>query len=863
MSSFDQSNYLWVNYQTNIKNDIGYNSDYDKLKSLLLSWGFDNVKTSGLTGAWRIGLWSNDMGYLLAWSGVLKVQKKDIDVLKFKAKNGSYYIYWKEENGWFTLNTQAEFGEDYYIPIHELGFAVFKESGYRWSNNDFSYYGWNIFNNNGGISVDSASSIYNARYTPYFIKKYNISSLFKSTDGEKITISNKDSIFSNTTINSYLVNKIGIENYTMVLMRENKADEGEPDKDSYHYNVSDDDIDKNSPNLRELMFGALEEIPYYLANVDRNKNNDASDAGALSNYLSVKNDILYYTDNLSGDVIKLPFFTECKLLAYAREADENSISWSGTGYKHISSAKYYKEEPSIYIRSSEIGDYGISFYIVPYEQRTAQNILIFNPNAKEVINRKVEWRTKTNIYDISKYFLNSEVNYDINEYRFIENNWDSFNAINNTLYQSIIKEKKQTTGYMPFLGDKKDSSDISFTFKEWKTIDPSVHDYSATMAFKLSLGDNYDISAGIFSQNFPSIKSQSDSKRLQYIANIQYIKNEPNINIRNTSLSTYSESIYNVNSTTRVNNTLECIQKYRSIESGIYPKNLGLLEQESGFKAVTSSGSTIASSKFEYSENNLKCAMKTSIGTSTDDYYINNYSIGYTNNYNGKNIDLVVWYPTKSRLNFNDGTFGNFVIAHPVNLKGTDICCCLKIDSRLSTSKIILPYCINNIVDYIKLDIDEDYIGENKYGNNITINYSSKDKTVYFLKNGVLTDIDYSSNYVLSNRDVSLCGASSNSIACYDLTNTTGELTMYFKAKLPSDGKWHQTAKKVGYLSLNSSGSITLDSFGREVVTVRYTTTSYTDKISIITFSEAKVSGTTTTVPFMLTSVGTMSVNEA
>lgn len=110
---------------------INNQTDKDKLKNLLLSWGFSDAIVLGVT-EWNI---YNTNDPLLRWKGNLLVKETCLHSLKCKNKTHGSYIICDDlkTSGYILLNTDANKFEEWdYIYISELGFGMEKNYSFLW-----------------------------------------------------------------------------------------------------------------------------------------------------------------------------------------------------------------------------------------------------------------------------------------------------------------------------------------------------------------------------------------------------------------------------------------------------------------------------------------------------------------------------------------------------------------------------------------------------------------------------------------------------------------------------------------------------------------------------------------------------------
>ena len=117
------------------ESDCVEQTNIERLKELLLSWGFLNVVVSDVS-LWKIATQYSD-GPRLEWKGNLYVQTIGLHYLKCKNKDKSSYqvCYDLYSSGYILLNTHASGynNTDWkWIYISELGFGINVKSTYLW-----------------------------------------------------------------------------------------------------------------------------------------------------------------------------------------------------------------------------------------------------------------------------------------------------------------------------------------------------------------------------------------------------------------------------------------------------------------------------------------------------------------------------------------------------------------------------------------------------------------------------------------------------------------------------------------------------------------------------------------------------------
>ena len=182
----------------------------ERLKELLLSWGFSNVIVSEVV-LWKIATQYSD-GPRLEWKGNLYVQSVGLHYLKCKNKDKSSYqgCYDLYSSGYVLLNTHANDNVGWkWIYISELGFAMDSKFGYqnediplpyaKLSSSDMKYYTnkdllWNVLN-----EEEYFERAYKFNIPNYFISNQ----MLEGSSWHKNTINNNGFTFDKNVIYPY------------------------------------------------------------------------------------------------------------------------------------------------------------------------------------------------------------------------------------------------------------------------------------------------------------------------------------------------------------------------------------------------------------------------------------------------------------------------------------------------------------------------------------------------------------------------------------------------------------------------------------------------------------------------------------
>lgn len=123
--------------------DTSDSTNKERLKTLLLSWGFSDVNVTGVT-MWKIATQYTTAGPRLEWKGSLSVSCSGLHALKCKNKDKTSYQLCTDiqSNNTVLLDTNASTYSDAdwkWIHVSELGFGMNKNIAFQWQNNAWNY----------------------------------------------------------------------------------------------------------------------------------------------------------------------------------------------------------------------------------------------------------------------------------------------------------------------------------------------------------------------------------------------------------------------------------------------------------------------------------------------------------------------------------------------------------------------------------------------------------------------------------------------------------------------------------------------------------------------------------------------------